>query len=489
MKKFDVLIIGSGPGGQRAAFQASKLKKSVAVIERQPYIGGAGLHTGTLPSKTLREAALFIAGFKQRAIFGFQLTLGRDITLQELMHRKMEVIKKQMEVIIDQFNRNNIEIIYGEASFIDEHRLAVNPVRASFFEEDFSHTIDKPSFSRAPNGMKGARGFEELYGEVIIIATGTRPLRPKEVPFDKDHIYDTDTILKIDRIPSTLTVIGGGVIGCEYACIFTPLGTMVTLVEKKPRLLPFADEEIVNSLSYWMRHSGITLRLNEEVVKINVEGKDRVVTYLKSGKQIVSEKLLYTMGRVGNTDNLNLEAIGLKPDNRGSLKVNGNFQTDVPNIYAIGDVIGFPALAATSMEQGRRAVCNAFHKEEITCEIVSCLPSGIYTIPEISMVGETEDGLTAKAVPYEVGCALFQEVAKGQIIGDTHGMLKLLFHREDRRLLGVHIIGERAAELIHIGQAVMSFGGTIDYFKDTVFNYPTLSEAYKVAALNGLNKL
>src|SRR3989337_2087817 len=247
MKKFDVIIIGSGPGGQRAAFQASKLKKRVAVIERQPYIGGAGLHTGTLPSKTLREAALFLSGFKQRAIFGLQLTMGREATLQELMYRKMDVIKKQMEVIIDQFSRNNIEIVYGEASFIDEHRLTV----------------------------KGARGSEEFYGEVIIIAT--------EVPFDEDHIYDTDTILKIDTIPSTITIIGGGVIGCEYACIFAALGVKVNLVEKKSRLLPFADEEIVNSLIYWMRHSGITLRLNEEVVKITVEGKDRVITTLKSG--------------------------------------------------------------------------------------------------------------------------------------------------------------------------------------------------------------
>lgn len=461
MKKFDVLIIGSGPGGQSAAFQAAKLKKRVAVIERQPYIGGAGLHTGTLPSKTLREAALFLSGFKQRAIFGFQLAIGREVTLQELMHRKMDVIKKQMGVITDQFNRNNVEIIYGEASFIDEHRLSV----------------------------KGTSGSEELSGDIIIIATGTRPLRPKEVPFDGNHIYDTDTILKIANIPSNITIIGGGVIGCEYACVFASLGVKVTLVEKKSRLLPFADEEIVNNLCYWMRHSGITLRLNEEVVKITVEGQDRVVTALKSGKQLISEKLLYIMGRVGNTDMLNLDAIGIRVSERSGLKVNEGFQTTVPHIYAIGDVIGFPALASTSMEQGRRAVCNAFHKEEIACEISPHLPFGIYTIPEISMVGATEEELTKKGVPYEVGCALFQEVAKGQIIGDTHGMLKLLFHREDRRLLGVHIIGERATELIHIGQAVMGFGGTIDYFRDIVFNYPTLSDAYKVAALNGLNRL
>ena len=335
----------------------------------------------------------------------------------------------------------------------------------------------------------GTRGSEELSGNVIIIATGTRPLRPADVPFDEWHIYDTDTILKLNNIPAFLTVIGGGVIGSEYACIFASLGVKVTLVEKKSRLLPFADEEIVNNLYYWMRHSGITLRLNEEVVKISVEAKDRVVTTLKSGKQVVSEKLLYTMGRVGNTDMLNLDVLGITPDKRGGLDVNENFQTSVQHIYAVGDVIGFPALASTSMEQGRRAVCNAFNREEITCEVVANIPFGIYTIPEISMVGATEEELTKKGISYETGCAFFHEVAKGQIIGDTHGMLKLIFNREDRRLLGVHIIGEKATELIHIGQAVMGFGGTIDYFKDTVFNYPTLSDAYKDAALNGLNKL
>ncbi|MBI1911361.1 MAG: Si-specific NAD(P)(+) transhydrogenase [Deltaproteobacteria bacterium] len=461
MRRYDVLVIGSGPGGQKAAIQASKLGKSVAIIERQPYIGGAGLNTGTLPSKTLRETALFFSGFKQRAIFG-QFTLGRDIKLSELMHRKSEVIRNQMEVIIDQFNRNNVEIIYGEASFLDKNRLLVR-------------------------GAAGAS--EELYGEVILIATGTRPARPADVPFDSEHIHDSDSILTLDKIPANLTIVGGGVIGCEYACIFAALGVKINLVEKKARLLSFADEEIVTSLMYWMRHSGITLRLNEEVVDIKIESKGRVVTQLKSGKTIVSEKLLYTMGRVGNTDRLNLDAIGLKADDRGLLKVNESFQTPVPNIYAIGDVIGFPSLASTSMEQGRRAACHAFQKESLTCEVMEFIPLGIYTIPEISMVGATEDDLTAKGVPYEVGVAYFQEVARGQIIGDVHGMVKLIFNRQTRQLLGTHIIGEKASELIHIGQAVMNYGGPVDYFKDVVFNYPTLSDAYKEAALNGLNKL
>ncbi len=462
MKNYDVLVIGSGPGGQKAAMQAAKLGKKVAIIERKPFVGGAGLHTGTLPSKTLRETALFFAAFKQRAIIGFQFSPGKEITLSELMHRKTEVIRQQMEVILDQFMRNNVEIIYAEASFLDAHDLLVR--------------------------MNGG-ATEELYADFIVIATGTRPSRPADVPFDLEHIYDSDSILGLDRIPYNLTIVGGGVIGCEYACIFAALGVKVNLIEKKERLLSFADEEIVNNLMYWMRHSGVTLRLNEEVVDIAVESRGRVAVSLKSGKEVVSEKLLYTMGRVGNTDMLNLGAIGVKADARGLIHVSDSYQTAVPNIYAVGDVIGFPSLASTSMEQGRRAVCHAFQKEGVTCEIAGHLPFGIYTIPEISMVGENEEGLTAKGIPYEVGSAYFHEVARGQIIGDVHGMLKLLFNRKTHALLGVHIIGEKASELIHIGQAVLNYGGPVDYFKDVVFNYPTLSDAYKEAALNGLNKL
>lgn len=462
MKKYDILIIGSGPGGEKAALQASKLGKKVAVIEQKPFVGGAGLHTGTLPSKTLRETALYLAGFKQRAVFGFHVTLGRDVTLSELMARKTDVIRKQMEVIISQFTRNNIEIIYGTASFKDKNTIVVS--------------------------QSGGKS-EELRADVIVIATGSTPQRPPDIPFDAEHIYDSDSILSLNRIPENLTVIGGGVIGCEYACIFAALGVKVTLVEKKPRLLTFADEEIVTSLMYWMRHSGITLRLNEEVVGIKVDSPGRVSVRLKSGKVVLSEKLLYTMGRVGNIEALNLGALGIKANERGLLTVSGSFQTAVPNVYAVGDVIGFPSLASTSMEQGRRAVCHAFQKEGLTCEYTAYLPFGVYTIPEISMVGETEEGLTAKGVPYEVGSSYFEEVARGQIIGDVHGMLKLLFHREKRTLLGVHIVGEKASELIHIGQAVLNYGGTVDYFKDVVFNYPTLSDAYKEAALNGLNKI
>ncbi|MEE9615161.1 MAG: Si-specific NAD(P)(+) transhydrogenase [Thermodesulfobacteriota bacterium] len=468
MKNYDVLIVGSGPGGEKAAVQASKLGKSVAVIERSPYIGGAGLHTGTLPSKTLRETAVFLAAFKERAALGFQCTLGRDVALGELIHRKSEVIRKQMGVVIDQLSRNNIEVVYGEASFKDPHTLLV---------------------STPEGGEGGEGGSEELRGEVIVLAPGTSPARPPGVPFEEDDIYDSDTILDLNKIPGSLTVVGGGVIGCEYACIFACLGVKVTLVEKRSEILGFADREIVESLMYWMRHSAITLRLGEEVVEIKKEKPGRVVTTLKSGKVIATEKLLYTMGRVGNTVALKLDRVGIEADKRGLLKVNGAFQTPVAHIYAVGDVIGFPSLASTSREQGRRAVCHAFEREGVTCEIPGYLPYGIYTIPEISMVGETEEALTEKGVSYETGSAFFHEVARGQISGDVHGMLKLIFDRETRKLLGVHIVCERASELIHIGQAVMNFGGTIDYFKDVVFNYPTLSDAYKQAAMNGLNKL
>jgi len=461
MRTYDVLVIGSGPGGQKAAIQAAKLGKKVAIVEKSPFIGGAGIHTGTLPSKTLRETALIYSGFKQRAIFGLQMTLNRDVTLSELMHRKSEVARRQMEVIIDQFSRNNVEVVYAEASFSGPNTIV----------------------------SKGNGGAEEISAEFIILAPGSRPARPAEIPFDASHIYDSDSILGLDRIPNNMTIIGGGVIGCEYACIFGALGIKVTLVDKKARLLSFADEEIVTSLMYWMRHSGVTFRLDEEVTDIAVDRPASVVTRLKSGKVIVSEKLLYTMGRVGNSDALNLKAVGLKADAKGLISVNENFQTAVANIYAIGDVIGFPSLASTSMEQGRRAVCHAFQKDGLTCELPGLLPLGIYTIPEISMIGETEESLTLKGIPYEAGCAYFHEVARGQIIGDVHGMLKLLFDRNTRQILGVHIVGERASELIHIGQAVMSYGGPVDYFKDAVFNYPTLSDAYKEAALNGLNKL
>lgn len=463
MDSYDVLVIGSGPGGEKAALQAAKLHKRVAIIEKSHYIGGAGIQTGTLPSKTLREAALYLSGFRQRALYGLECTLNKGITLRELMHRKESVVQSQMEITKGHFARNDIDLIFGEASFKDEHTLSVH--------QDGS--------------------AREYHGDIIIIAVGSRPFRPRNIRFDAGYIYDSDGIIDIDRIPGTLTILGGGVIGCEYACIFACLGVAVTLVDRNKRLLGFADEEIAQSLSYWMRQSGITLKLGEEMERIDVEEPDRIVTCLKSGKRVVSERLLYAIGRLGNTDRLNLAAIGIATDDRGFLTTNSNFQTERPHIYAVGDVIGFPSLAATSMDQGRRAMCHALGAADIegACTWASYLPFGIYTIPEISMVGETEENLTALGVPFEVGVASFSEVARGRITGDVYGMLKLIFHRETRKLLGVHIIGERASEIIHIGQAVMAYDGTIDYFVDNVFNYPTLSDAYKLAALNGINRL
>lgn len=462
MRQYDVVVIGSGPGGQRAALQAAKLGKKVAVVEKNPFIGGAGLHTGTLPSKTLRETALFLSGFRQRGVYGFQFGPGRDMKLGELMHRKSEVTRRQMEVITDQFGRNDVEIIFGTASFTDENTVRIK---------------------------REGESAEVLRAEVIIIASGSRPARPGDVPFDREHIHDSDTILEIDNLPHALTIVGGGVIGLEYACIFAALGVKVTVVDKKRRILSFADEEVVSNLIHWMRESGITLKLGEQVTSMAVESEGRVVTRLQSGKTVVSEKILYTMGRTGNTDSLALENIGITPSERGIIEVGPDFHTGKGNVYAVGDVIGFPSLASTSMEQGRRAVCHAFKKEGVTCELAGHLPFGIYTIPEISMVGDNEDTLTDRGVPYEVGVAYFREVARGQITGDVRGLLKVIFSTETRRLLGVHIIGEKASDLIHIGQAVMNYGGPVDYFKDAVFNYPTFSCAYKDAALNGINKL
>ncbi|NOY53705.1 MAG: Si-specific NAD(P)(+) transhydrogenase [Deltaproteobacteria bacterium] len=462
MKAYDVLVIGSGPAGQKGAIQAAKLGKRVAVFEKEAFIGGAGLQTGTIPSKTLRETALYLSGLKQRSVYGFQCILGKNVQFQELMHRKETVVQRQMEVIIDQFARNNVEIIYGTAVFEEPHILRV----------------------------KNRQGETERFrGEVILVTVGSRPNRPPEVPFDGHSVYDSDGILKIDTIPDSLTIIGGGVIGCEYASVFACLGTRVTIVEKKDRLLGFADEEIVNSLVYWMRHAGIAMRLGEGVDRIDVEHPGRVVAQLAGGKQVVSEKLLFTLGRNANTKGLGLEEVGVKLGKRGRIEVDSDYRTNISGIFAAGDVIGGPSLASTSMEQGRQAMCAALMQECPVTGVANQLPYGIYTIPEISMFGETEAGLTEQGIPYEIGQAFFSEVARGQIIGDSYGMLKLLFHRETRKLLGIHIIGERATEIIHIGQAVMSNEGTIDYFVNTVFNYPTLSDAYKVAALNGINRL
>jgi NAD(P) transhydrogenase len=458
MAHYDMLVIGSGPAGQKAAIQAAKVGKKAAIVERKKVVGGICINSGTIPSKSLREAVLFLSGFRQRNLYGASYRVKKDIGLEDLAVRCDYVVKAEQEIIQNQLIRNYVDFIVGTAAFRDPHRLSIKQG-----SETNEHTAD-----------------------YIVVAVGTEPARPAEIAFDGESIIDSDGLLTLKELPKSLTIVGGGVIGCEYASILATLGIPVVLVERRPRLLEFVDSEIIEALQYQMRSIGVTLRFNEEVVRIEKAPDHSVAIHLKSGKKIGAPLLMYSAGRVGATKNLRLEAIGIQPDDRGRLKVNDNFQTSVPHIYAAGDVVGFPALASTSMQQGRHAACHAFG---LACETSThLLPYGIYTIPEISMVGRNEEELTLAGIPYEVGIARYREIARGQLIGDTVGMLKLLFHAETRELLGVHGIGEGATELIHIGQAVMAHGGKLDYFVDNVFNYPTLAECYKVAALAALNR-
>jgi len=460
MREFDLLVIGSGPAGQKAAIQAAKLRKRVAIIEKERVVGGSCINTGTLPSKTLKDAIYYLHGFKQRSFPNISYSLKKSLTLHDLMARKDLVIRHELEVIVNQLERNDVEIIQGTASFVGPHTLQVS--------------------------AKGVEG-DTLHAPFIVIATGSRPRRPDDIPFNDVMICDSDSILFTEAIPKSMIVLGGGVIGCEYASMFASFGIKVTLFDRRLELLRFVDQEIVQALIYHMRTNGVTMRLGEELDKVATDENGRVVTSLKSGKTIVTDMLLYAMGRMANTDQLNLSASGLTADKMGQLKVNEYYQTEVPHIYAAGDVIGFPGLASTSMEQGRLASCHAFKVEQSSLPKV--LPYGIYTIPEISTVGKTEEELTKEGVPYEVGRAFYKEIARGQIVGDLEGLLKLLFHRTTLELLGVHIIGDGATELVHIGQAVLTYGGKVDFFVHNVFNYPTLAECYRTAALDGINRL
>jgi NAD(P) transhydrogenase len=461
---YDLLVIGSGPAGQRAAIQAAKLNKRVAIAERKTVVGGVCINTGTIPSKTLREAVMHLSGYRERAVYGSSYTVKQHITMADLLFRTQHVIRHEIDVTRHQLARNEIELIDATGSFVDPHT-----VRLSSSE---------------------GHAYRDVTGASIVIATGTSATRDAGIPFDGQSIFVSDDILGLEKLPRTLTIIGAGVIGIEYASIFAALGVRVTVIDKRNRLLPFVDGEIIEALSYHLRENRVTLRLGEEVTGITIaedaNGK-HVKVALASGKQVVSEAALHSIGRTGATSGLNLAAAGLAADDRGRLKVNAQYQTEVPHIYAVGDLIGFPSLASTSMEQGRLAACHAFGAP---CKSVPALfPYGIYSIPEISMVGMTEEELTAAGVPYEIGKAHYKEIARGQIIGDSSGLLKLIFQRDLRDLLGVHIIGENASELVHIGQAVLAFGGTLDYFVDTVFNYPTLAECYKTAAFDGINRL
>lgn len=459
MKSYDLIVIGSGPAGHHAAIQAAKVGKRVVVIEKKDIVGGVCLNTGTIPSKALREAVLYLSGFRQRGLYGVSYSVKKDITIEDLLFRVNHVVKNEIDVFNAQFARNNVAILRGKASFLDAHHVRV----------------------------LGAHETEDLEAKFVIIATGTLPAHSDQVPVDGISIIDSDMFPQLPSIPKTMAIIGAGVIGIEYACIAATLGTAVTMVEQRNRLLEFVDAEIIEALSYHMRTLGVIFRLGEEMVNVAKTPSGKVVVHLKSKKEIYSDVVLYSVGRQGNTAELNLPAVGLNADSRGRIAVKEHFQTAVPNIYAVGDVIGFPSLASVSMEQGRLAACDAFQLP--TTSMPHLFPFGIYTIPEISYVGQNEEQLTAAGIPYEVGLARYREIARGQIIGDETGLLKLLFHRETRRLLGVHIIGEGAAELIHIGQAVLAYEGTMDYFLNSVFNYPTLAECYKVAALAGINKL
>ena len=459
MRSYDLIVIGSGPAGQRAAIQGAKCGRHVAVIEQREIVGGACINTGTIPSKTMREAVLHLSGFQFQGIYGINYHIKEKVTMADLGFRVNQVIRTEADVTQAQLARNGVEVVNGKASFLD------------------------PTHIRVEN----SRGTSDLDAPNIIVATGTRPAESPKVPLNGRTIMNSDQILQMPEIPKTLIVVGGGVIGVEYACMFAILGVRVILVEKRPRLLEFADAEIIEALSYHLRDRRCTMRLNEEVAGVDETPDGGVIADLKSNKRISGDALLYAVGRQGNVDDLNLAAAGLEADNRGRIAVDADYRTKVSNIYAVGDVIGFPSLASVSMEQGRVAAASVFGLKIQSNRAL--YPYGIYTIPEISFIGKTEEQLTDEDVPYEVGVAYYRETARGQIRGDTTGRLKIIFHRETREILGVHIIGEGASELVHIGQAVLALKGTVDYFVETVFNYPTLAECYKQAAFNGINKL
>jgi NAD(P) transhydrogenase len=456
----DLAVIGSGPGGQKAAIMAAKLGRKVCVVDSRSMVGGVCVNTGTIPSKTLREAVLYLTGMDMRELYGASYRVKEEITISDLLTRLQHVIGRETEVIRAQLQRNHVELVPGTASFLDPHTLSVD--------------------------LEGQPMHRTITAGTIVIATGTTPARPSNVRFDGTRVLDSDQILAVDEVPGSMVVVGAGVIGVEYASMFAALGTRVTLVEKRDQMLDFCDPEIVESLKFHLRDQTMSFRFGEEVASVESSGGGTITT-LASGKRIAAEVVLHSAGRQGNTAALNLELAGLEADRRGRLAVNDKYQTSVPHIYAVGDVIGFPALAATSMDQGRLAASHAF--DEPVRDLQALQPIGIYTIPEISYCGSTESELTRDAVPFEVGISRYRELARGQIIGDSYGMLKLIVHADTREILGVHIFGTSATELVHIGQAIMGCGGTVDYLVDTVLNYPTLSEAYKVAALDVANKL
>ncbi|MFC7383709.1 Si-specific NAD(P)(+) transhydrogenase [Sphaerisporangium rhizosphaerae] len=459
MSDYEVLVLGSGPGGQKAAIAAAKLERRVAIVERRSMIGGVCINTGTIPSKTMREAVLYLTGLNQREMYGQSYRLKEDVTVADLTMRTAHVVGREIDVIRSQLSRNRVTLLLGSGRFLDPHTVEV-----------------------ADEQGRGTK----ITADNIIIATGTRPARPDSVEFDDRTIIDSDGMIQLDKVPDSMVVVGAGVIGIEYASMFAALGTKVTVVERRERMLEFCDLEVVEALKYHLRDLAVTFRFGETVAAVERRARG-CVTVLESGKKIPADTVMYSAGRHGVTEALNLEAAGLSADARGRIAVDQDYRTPVPHIYAVGDVIGFPSLAATSMEQGRIAAHHACG--EPLKGMSDLQPIGIYTIPEISYIGRTEDELTKALVPFEVGISRYRELARGQIIGDTYGMLKLLVSPDDHALLGVHVFGTGATELLHIGQAVMGCGGTVDYLVDAVFNYPTLAESYKVAALDAMNKI
>jgi NAD(P) transhydrogenase len=449
---YDLVVIGAGPAGEKAAAQAAFFRKRVLVIECEPEPGGAAVHTGTLPSKTLRETALYLSGYRTRELYGVAVELDPKATLQHLMSRKNDIAAAESRAFRMNFERHHVEYVRGRGRLVDEHHVSIT----------------------------GAEGVRKVRGEFILIATGSKPFRPPDMDFDDPWIHDSDEILTIDSLPTSMIVLGGGVIGCEYACMFAALGCKITLVDSRPEILPFLDLEIVGRLRQSMQHMGIELVQNQRWKGARrVEGG--IEATLGDGTTLKAQQLLYAAGRTGCSADLGLETAGVKVDSRGYLPVDAHFRTNVPHVLAAGDIIGFPALASVSMEQGRVAVCNAFgftYKQQVA----PVMPYGIYTIPEVSSFGETEETCKEKGIDYTVGRSLFRDNPRGKITGDLQGTTKIIVDAASRKIVGVHVIGERASELVHIGQVAITLGGTVDLFIDMVFNYPTLADSYKYAA-------
>jgi NAD(P) transhydrogenase len=460
MKKFDLIVIGSGPAGEKGAAKAAYFRKNVGLVERAQWDGGIFINTGTIPSKCLREAALYYSGLRQRGLYGIDYSLRDNLTVRDFMHRKDAVVDLERDKVHNNLLAHHIEVIRGSASFADAQTVGV---------------------------QLNDGGTETMQGDFVLIATGSKPYRPPDIAFDDQFIFDSDTILHMDRIPKSMVVVGGGVIGCEYASIFTALGVKVILVAGADRLLPFLDAEVSARLKETLESLGLQLIFNDRPASVKTQS-DGVCVTMKSGAVLETETALLSTGRKPLVDGLGLDKAGITLSDRGSITVNEHYQTSVPHIYAAGDVIGFPALGSTSMEQGRLAVSHAFdlpNKPRLT----ESLPLGIYTIPEISAVGETEESCKTKGIEYEVGRAQYANNIRGQMIGETRGFLKLIFRRDNQLLLGVHVIGESATDLVHIGMMAIELGGSLNHLVDSVFNAPTLSEMFKAAAYDGLGNL